>query len=295
MDFTSLSLDLQDTYRTLFSMTPEKSSDYSFVTLWGWHAFARYEIAMAYGLAWLRVSPAGTPQWCSPVGNWHTVDWEEVLRKEFPEGATFERVPKALATLLSRTLPNRIEMEPQRPEWEYVYSVREMVELSGNRYHKKKNLLSQFLKYPDWSFEPLVAEKIPEVLAMQADWCAWKNCMGSPVLAAENEAILRVLGSWSDLSGLKGGILRVGNRIVAYTVAEALTEDTLVIHFEKGDTEYKGAYQAINQVFLECMGAGFSWVNREQDAGEQGLRQAKMSYHPAHFVEKYRIRYLGGN
>jgi len=34
MDFTSLSLDLQDTYRTLFSMTPEKSSDYSFVTLW---------------------------------------------------------------------------------------------------------------------------------------------------------------------------------------------------------------------------------------------------------------------
>lgn len=295
MNFTPLSLKIQGTYRALFSATLEKSSDYSFVTLWGWHAFAKYEISLAYDLAWLRVSPAGIPQWCSPVGNWHAVDWIEVLRKEFPDGVTFERVPHTLAALLNRALPKRIEMEPQRSEWEYVYAVREMVELPGNRYHRKKNLLSQFLKYPDWSFEPLAAEKIPEVLAMQADWCAWKNCMGSPALASENEAILRVLGSWNDLSGLRGGILRAGGRIVAYTVAEALTDDTLVIHFEKGNTEYKGVYQAMNQIFLERMGAGFSWVNREQDAGEEGLRKAKMSYHPARFVEKYRVRYLGRN
>lgn len=293
MDFSPLSFDLQEKYRALLSTAPEKSSDYSFVTLWGWNLYARYETAMAYGLAWLRVSPTEIPQLGSPVGNWHEVDWEQVLQNEFPEGTTFERVPSELASLLNRTLPKRIEVEPQRSEWEYVYSVKELVELSGNRYHKKKNLLSQFLRNPAWSFEPLVAEKVPEVLAMQADWCAWKNCVGSPALAAENQAILRVLDSWNDLSGLLGGILRVGNRVVAYTLAEALTDDTLVIHFEKGNTKYKGVYQAMNQIFLERMGSGFSWVNRAQDAGEPGLRQAKMSYHPARFVEKYRVRYRG--
>lgn len=293
MDFVPLTLEFQEKYRDLLSATPHKSSDYSFVTLWGWHSFGKYEVALAHGLAWLRAHPAGVPQLGAPVGNWHAVDWHKTLTEEFPEGVVFERVPSELASLIERAIPGQIEIEPQRHEWEYVYLVKDLVELPGGRFHKKKNLLSQFLRNPDWSFEPLVDELIPEVLAMQEEWCCWKNCNGSEALKAENEAVIRVLGSWKDLSGLMGGILRVGSRIVAYTVAEAFSEDTLVIHFEKGNPGYKGVYQAMNRIFLERMGTGFSWVNREQDAGDPGLRQAKMSYHPNRFVEKFRVRFLG--
>ncbi len=49
----------------------------------------------------------------------------------------------------------------------------------------------------------------------------------------------------------------------------------------------------MNQLFLERMGSGFEWVNREQDMGDEGLRQAKMSYNPCRFVEKFRVRFLG--
>jgi len=31
-------------------------------------------------------------------------------------------------------------------------------------------------------------------------------------------------------------------------------------------------------------------VNREQDLGDEGLRQAKMTYRPSGFVRKYRVK-----
>ena len=81
--------------------------------------------------------------------------------------------------------------------------------------------------------------------------------------------------------------------MAAYTVAEALTPDTLVIHFEKGDTQYKGIYQAINQMFLAHEADSYKWVNREQDLNDEGLRKAKLSYHPADFLRKYRVTLTG--
>ena len=290
MEYCPLSLEHQHPYRSLLAVTPEKSSDYSFATLWGWHSYAGYEMAFGYGLAWLMINREGKIFRGCPVGDWDRVDWKRVIDEEFPEGAVFERVPSRLALLLERVFPGRVELEPQRAEWEYVYSVKDLIGLQGNRYHKKKNLYRQFLRDHDWIFEPMASETIPEVLAMQAEWCAWKNCSGSESLAAENEAVKRVLGSWDNLEGLLGGIIRVDGAIVAYTVAERFSPDTLVIHFEKGNPAFKGVYQAINQVFLEREGSGFTWVNRQQDAGEPGMRQAKLSYHPSRFVEKFRVR-----
>ena len=76
--------------------------------------------------------------------------------------------------------------------------------------------------------------------------------------------------------------------MVADTVAEALTDDTLLVHFEKGDTGYKGVYQAINQMFAENAAADYLYLNREQDLDDDGLRKAKLSYLPANFLQKYR-------
>lgn len=77
--------------------------------------------------------------------------------------------------------------------------------------------------------------------------------------------------------------------MVAYTVSEPLAPDSLLIHFEKGDAEYKGVYQAINQIFLARQGKGFMRVNREQDLGDKGLRKAKLSYHPVDYSRKYNV------
>ena len=132
---------------------------------------------------------------------------------------------------------------------------------------------------------------IEKALGMQSDWCQWRDCESHETLTAENAAIEKALRSWDALSGITGGALFVEDRMVAYTVAEELTADTLVIHFEKADPEYKGAYQAINQIYLENAGTGYKKVNREQDLDDEGLRKAKLSYHPEDYVKKYTVRF----
>lgn len=86
-----------------------------------------------------------------------------------------------------------------------------------------------------------------------------------------------------------GGGIQVNGRLVAYTVAEPLSADTVVIHFEKGNPDVIGAYQAINQMFLTSLPETLLHVNREQDLDDPGLRKAKLSYHPSGFLKKFSV------
>jgi hypothetical protein len=130
---------------------------------------------------------------------------------------------------------------------------------------------------------------IDSAMAMQEDWCAWRDCEASDLLAAENRAIVRVLENWSSFERIMGGALIVEGIIAAYTLAEPLDADALVIHFEKGCPAYKGAYQAINQIFLARSAGSRRVVNREQDLDSEGLRKAKLSYNPTGYLKKYRV------
>ena len=132
-------------------------------------------------------------------------------------------------------------------------------------------------------------ETIDDALSMQQDWCTWRDCEAHETLTAENRAIEKILGAWRDLSGVTGGALFVADKMVAYTVAEALSDQMLLIHFEKADPDYKGSYQAINRMFLAHAAGGFTRVNREQDLDDPGLRKAKLSYHPVDFLRKYDV------
>lgn len=87
-----------------------------------------------------------------------------------------------------------------------------------------------------------------------------------------------------------GGMLLVDNKVVAVTFGEALNQDTVVIHIEKANTDFRGAYQAINRHYLQNHWSDYTYVNRQQDLGIEGLRKAKMSYHPLRLVEKFNAR-----
>jgi hypothetical protein len=290
--FEPISLSRQIEYFTFLDGCPVQSSDYSFTNLWSWAD--RYGLTWAWtaDLVWIKQTHPEEVFW-APVGDWNKVNWEAACAVCSDTNVSFIRIPETLAIRLQQALGDRVSTEPVRADWDYLYSVDELIHLKGNRFHKKKNLVNQFKKKYDFEYISLTDEAIDQAAGMQESWCAWRDCESNEALDAENAAISKVLSNWQQLERITGGAIMVAGKMVAYTVAEYLTDHTLLIHFEKGDPDYKGVYQAINQLFLHHSGSDFQMVNREQDLGDEGLRKAKLSYLPVAFLKKFSIEIAG--
>ncbi len=116
----------------------------------------------------------------------------------------------------------------------------------------------------------------------------WRNdngCNEDLEKNAEMCVTLNALRLFEEL-GLTGGVLRVDGEIVAFTIGEPVCSDTFVVHIEKAYAEIPGAYNMINQQFVEHECMDYTYVNREEDTGAEGLRRAKLSYRPVFLVEK---------
>ncbi len=283
-------LSKQKSYTERLSRCPQITSDYSFLNLWGWAD--EYDLSWAWeeDLVWIRQNLPSPCLW-APIGPWQDIDWENRLPDHFPGGARLIRIPEQLAAALKATMANAIDVKDARGHWDYLYDLDDLVFLKGNRFHKKKNLVNQFKKKHGFTLVPLGPDFAKEALALQEDWCLWRDCESIEALAAENRVIKKVFANWNAFENLMGTGILVDSRLVAYTVAEPLGDEEVLIHFEKGNTDYKGVYQAINQTFLESVQGRFAVVNREQDLDDPGLRKAKESYQPSGFHKKFEVNF----
>lgn len=187
---------------------------------------------------------------------------------------------------LDELYPGRFQIEYDRDYADYVYEVEKLIRLSGKKYHGKKNHCNKFKQsYPDWSYEPITDENTEECRQMAYDWWRQNDQGEGGEKEEEIQVTLRAL-EYREKLGLKGGLIRAGGKVVAFTLGEPCGEDMYVIHFEKAFSNINGAYSMINQQFLEHEAEGYTFVNREDDAGSEGLRKAKLSYHPTFLMEK---------
>lgn len=292
LEFSPFTMDIMDDYLAHYANAITRASDYSFTNLWGWAEEYGMEWSRTKNLFWLRRTKP-TVQYWAPVGNWDAVDWSacDTFLSIKPD-TEFIRVPEEIMKRWVAALGDRIAVEEDRDQWDYLYNAAELATLSGRKYQKKKNHLNAFKRLFTWSYHPMTADCVEQVLQLQKEWRNSPEHEGMPALEAEDRAVVRVLEQWDTIPNLHGGTLYVDNKMIAYTVGEELTKDTLVVHFEKALISYRGAYQAINMLFAEDAGAGFQYLNREQDLGEEGLRHAKMSYNPVDWEKKYRVRFL---
>lgn len=193
---------------------------------------------------------------------------------------------KGLAEMLAEEFPDWI-IERDRPEDDYVYRVKDLIELKGRKYEAKRHHIRTFLKnHPQYLYEVMNPHNAIECISVAREWLERQQC-DDRILQAELSANEQALTQFAEL-GLSGGIIRIDEKVKSFTVGEALSEDTAVIHIEKADPSIPGLYQMINREYLAHAWANIQYVNREEDMGIPGLRAAKESYRPVRMVEKYR-------
>ena len=203
-------------------------------------------------------------------------------------GQTFHMhlVTKEKFELLESIFPGKYEIEFDRDVADYVYEVEKMISLAGKKLHGKRNHINKFKENnPNWSYESLTEENLEECLQMAEEWKCINLCGEKGEKHVEFCVTRRALTQFKEL-GLKGGVLRDGKRIVAFTLGEELNRDMFVVHIEKAFADVQGAYPMINQQFLIHEASKYRYVNREDDTGAEGLRKAKLSYYPAFLQEK---------
>lgn len=186
---------------------------------------------------------------------------------------------------LEREMVGQLRYWYDREYSDYIYEVDDLIRLSGSKYHGKKNHLNKFLNTCAFSYEEITEDNIEECRRMKEEWAVRK---GGDIeeYREELDIIDNVLDNY-DKFNLIGGLIRIDGKVSAFTIGEAISEDTFVTHFEKADEDIPGLYQAINQQFAANSISGFKYVNREDDIGLPGIRQAKLSYRPVMMFDKY--------
>ena len=192
--------------------------------------------------------------------------------------------------LLEQLYPGKFLFQCDRDSFDYVYNIDDLADLKGRKYQKKRNHVNRFRAVcPNWHTEPLTATNLPAVREMAAEWYA-ARLQADPTgnYALEQVALERAFRNFEQLA-LDGLVLMDGGKVLAFTMASRLSEDTMDIHFEKAREDVDGAYAAINQAFAQYLREKYPdirYLDREDDMGLEGLRKAKLSYYPDHLTEK---------
>lgn len=195
---------------------------------------------------------------------------------------------------LRSVFPDSFEYKEMRDSFDYIYPLDKLVSLSGNKYHSKRNHINRFKDNNEWSFELITPDNLSECWEMNALWCKENDYEKDEQLMKEICAVRRCFNRFFEL-GLDGGLLRLDGEVIAYTMGERLNSNTYVTHVEKAFGNIQGAYQMINREFAAFIQERYPqvvYVNREEDMGYEGLRKAKLSYHPVRLEEKYSARYI---
>ncbi|MGI9255393.1 MAG: phosphatidylglycerol lysyltransferase domain-containing protein, partial [Salinispira sp.] len=169
-----------------------------------------------------------------------------------------------------------------RDNFDYLYASSDLAELRGRKYHKKRNLVNGFVNTYQYETAVLDNDKIDDALTILELWR--KNREDDADYGASREAL-----ELKDFLALDGHIVYVDGKPVAYAMGEGIAGDTFIIHVEKALEQYRGIYQFLNQSYAKVISRTYRYINREQDLGNTGLRQAKMTYRPSGFVRKYRV------
>ena len=210
----------------------------------------------------------------------------ELVEELFSQGYYWKNMPAAIYAELGQQLEQRgHRVLEDRDNFDYLYRRTDLASLQGKSFHKKKNLVNAFTAAYESQLKSLDVYTLPEARLVLESWrktrpeddpgdfeqCAW---------ALENFQQFNFSGVLVYADGVP----------VGFSIGEFMQQGRMfVVLFEKGINSYKGVYQFVNRSQALNLPATVELINREQDMGNAGLRQAKMTYRPVDFTKKFLV------
>ena len=288
--FKDLSLEEKPLFDKLFGLFPPVISEFTFTNLFIWRHCYQLKVTRLKNFLCLLSDQGENSFFFPPIGEGDIIECYRILL-QYLEGkgahSKIVRVPEASFAEMDLKAEGLIP-EFDRAQSDYLYLTKDLIQLEGRKYHRKRNHIKQFKEKYSYEYIPLSPEWISECLRLETEWCDLRHCEAVPGLLNESIAIQEAFTHFDQL-GVKGGAILINGKVEAFALGEPLNRDTVVIHIEKANPAYEGLYSLINQAFLENQWSGYTYVNREQDLGEEGLRKAKESYFPHQMISKYTI------
>ena len=294
-EFVPIKLEDRATLGEFLRKHPQRLTGYTFATLAAWRPLFQYEWSFAEPdllLISCVLEPDPHRHLLQPVGQ-----MSPRLTRILNDGTAELSYPLKMIGVSDRFLKDNPDLSSRFAVWEdravsnYLYSANSLALLSGRKYAKKRNLLSQAAGLYSWSCTMLNSQLIDRCFALLDSIQEEERPKMEGMFKREWAALECTLRNFNEFDQ-QGVLISVNDRPVAFSIYEAISPTTVAIHFERALRSYKGLYQVINcETAKVIMNQGFQFINREEDVGDPGLRDAKMSYHPVEIVPAYELTY----
>ncbi|MCP1102299.1 hypothetical protein M2454_001827 [Aequitasia blattaphilus] len=291
LNFKKATLEDKDIISHYFNHHTGRSCERTFANIYLWSKSSPVTFAIIEDTLVFKREVEGDLAFTYPAGKIENIDKTIGILEQYSEekGFPFKMyfVTENQFEEIEEAYPDKFQIEYVRDVADYVYEQEKLATLAGKKLHGKRNHINKFLKVNEgrWAYEPMSKENLEDCFQMNLKWCQQKGCFEDEEQTAEMMVAQNALRLFEELE-LTGGVIRLDGEVIAYTIGERVSSDTFVVHIEKAFADIDGAYPMINQQFVIHACEGYTYVNREDDAGVEGLRKAKLSYYPAFLLQK---------
>lgn len=279
----------------LFFHSGNRGCEYSFTNLFTWSRVYRQRVARVNDYVAVRLSGSAGNCYLYPAGRGDLRPVilaleEDAHERGYPCCRLICVTPDHMKQL-EELWPGEFSYTTDRSGFDYLYEIDRLADLGGRKLHAKRNHIHRFEDLcPDWTVEEITPDNLQECVDMDDQWTRLnRGYDGDESLVDERDA-LRLAFAYYESLKLEGLLLRHQGRVIAFTMGRQLSPDTYDVNFEKAYGDIQGAYAIINREFARWVRQyhpQVRYLNREDDMGVEGLRNAKESYFPDLMVEKH--------
>lgn len=279
-----------ETLKRFATKNSAQSCDYTPGNLIMWSEYMHYEYAVheeTLFISSLSQLDLKSPAFLPPIGKLPFSESITMLQKHCEAIGTTLRltaVPQEIAENIKPLLPHHTVAELDG--WaDYIHSATEIATLQGKALGKRRNRKKKFLAdYPHYEYTRITPTDIPAVI----DYIRGKGCNEEHMRCYEVRQSIATVENLATYPQ-PAAVIKIDGRVVAFTLGE-VWDNMLYIHIEKADREFAGLNETLCSEFAADILREYpqvTLINREEDLGDAGLRQAKRAYNPIALLNRY--------